>query len=52
VVFGRGSTISPGMASAFAASNAPPAAAVPEPSGLAIVAVALAAGATRLRRVR
>jgi autotransporter-associated beta strand protein len=51
-VFGRGSTISPGMQSAAAASNAPPTAAVPEPSGLAIAAVALATGAACLRRAR
>ena len=51
IVFGRGSTLSPGMASASVASTAPPAVPVPEPSGLAITAIAAAAAAA-LRRLR
>jgi len=42
VVFGRGSTLSPGMASTTASASLP--VPVPEPSGLALAALAAAAG--------
>ena len=51
VVFGRGSTLSPGLNSAAPSSRAVPAVPVPEPSGVAIVVLAVAAGVACGRRV-
>ena len=51
VVFGRGSTLSPGLNSAAPSSQAVPAVPVPEPSGVAIVVLAIAAGVACGRRV-
>jgi len=51
VVFGRGSTLSPGLQSAAPSSQALPAVPVPEPSGVAIVVLAVAAGVACGRRV-
>jgi len=52
IVFGRGSTLSPGMSSSAAGTSAAlqEAIAVPEPSGLAVAAVAATAAAILLRR--
>lgn len=51
VVFGRGSTLSPGLQSAAPSSQALPAVPVPEPSGVAIVVLAVAASVAYGRRV-
>jgi autotransporter-associated beta strand protein len=50
VVFGRGSTLSPGLNSAAPSSQAVPGVPVPEPSGVAVVVLAIAAGVARGRR--
>ena len=52
VVFGRGSTLSPGMLAAPAPAAGQAAIAVPEPSDLALAAVAVASAASALRRFR
>ena len=51
VVFGRGSTLSPGMAASSAAVQQQPVA-VPEPSGLAVTAIAAMAAGLQLHRRR
>ena len=50
VVFGRGSTLSPGLNSAAPSSQDVPGVPVPEPSGVAVVVLAIAAGVARGRR--
>ena len=50
VVFGRGSTLSPGLNSAAPSSQVLPGVPVPEPSGVAVVVLAIAAGVARGRR--
>jgi autotransporter-associated beta strand protein len=50
VVFGRGSTLSPGLNSAAPSSQAVPGVPVPEPSGVAVVVLAIAAGVACGRR--
>ena len=50
VVFGRDSTLSPGLNSAAPSSQAVPGVPVPEPSGVAVVVLAIAAGVARGRR--
>ena len=46
VVFGRGSTLSPGLAAVVPVSGGLPPVAVPEPSGVMVVALAIAAAIT------
>jgi autotransporter-associated beta strand protein len=50
VVFGRGSTLSPGLNSAAPSSQVLPGVPVPEPSGVAVVVLAIAAGVACGRR--
>ena len=50
VVFGRGATLSPGLNSAAPSSQVLPGVPVPEPSGVAVVVLAIAAGVARGRR--
>lgn len=50
VVFGRGSTLAPGLHLASPSSQALPAVPVPEPSGVAVVVLAIAAGVAWGRR--
>jgi autotransporter-associated beta strand protein len=50
VVFGRGSTLSPGLNSAAPSSQVLPGVPVPEPSGVAVVVLAIAAGVAGGRR--